>query len=278
MSDTMDVQVGMPPNPACSVMLDLPKGKIHLWLVFDDETVDESLLAHYRRRLLSDDERQQEQRFYFEKDRRQYLVTRALVRTVLSRYSKVSPEAWNFRRNAYGRPEIINEESCASALSFNLSHTDGLILLGVTRTQSLGVDAENLNRKNAPLDIADQFFSPWETEALYAISESIRTERFFHYWTLKESYVKARGQGLSIPLDQFGFVFPDEQSILAKCDPALETSLSDWRFWLLGFGMEHVVAVCASRAAGTSQEILVRKVIPLVSEARMECTVLRQSA
>lgn len=160
---------------------EVSENEIHLWLAFNNEINTESVLTDYRRLLLSEDERQQEQRFYFEKHRHQYLVTRALVRTILSRYASVAPERWNFKRNEHGRPEITNDDDSAKTLSFNLSHTDGLIMLGVTRTPDLGVDTENILRQNAFLSIAEHFFSRKKVAALHQSPEETRRERFFHY-------------------------------------------------------------------------------------------------
>src|SRR5688500_14747434 len=97
------------------------RDQIDLWLASYDDITDEALLTAYRS-LLSEAERAQEPRFYFARDRRRYLVTRTLVRTVLSSYvPSVGPEEWEFSTNAYGRPYAVNPE--AGHLTFNLSHT-----------------------------------------------------------------------------------------------------------------------------------------------------------
>ena len=109
---------------------------IDIWLTYYDEIVDDRQLAKLRL-LLSDDEVAQESRFYFTDDRKRYLVTRAMVRMVLSRYALIAPEHWVFSKNAYGRPVIadalVEAEVQAQGLCFNLSHTRGLIALAVTR-------------------------------------------------------------------------------------------------------------------------------------------------
>src|SRR5439155_9657872 len=124
---------------ACSIdrmemnpTLALTPAEIHLWLAYHDEINDEPLLSAYRE-LLDDAEKQQEPRFYFARDRRRYLVTRALVRTVLSRYVSIHPTEWIFSTNAYGRPGIVNVLARDAGLSLNISHTDSLICVGVTR-------------------------------------------------------------------------------------------------------------------------------------------------
>src|SRR5262245_3576311 len=143
----------------------LTPAEIHLWLAFYDEISEERLHSAYRE-LLDPAEKEQEPRFYFARDRRRYLITRALARTVLSRYAPIHPKEWVFSANAYGRPEIVNAQARDAGLSFNISHTHSLIALGVTKGRALGVDVENFIAREAPIYIADHFFAPPEVEAL----------------------------------------------------------------------------------------------------------------
>src|ERR1700760_2923006 len=142
-----------------SRLIPLTTSEIHLWLAFYDEINDERLHAAYRK-MLAAAEREQEPRFYFARDRRRYLVTRALVRTVLSRYVPMPPSEWTFSTNAYGRPAIANPQ--AGDLTFNISHTHSLIVIGVTRGRALGVDVENVRAREVSIDIADHYFAPEE--------------------------------------------------------------------------------------------------------------------
>jgi len=175
----------------------LTRDEIHLWLAFYDEITDVHLHSAYRE-LLNAEEKNQEQRFYFERDQRRYLITRALVRTVLSRYEPVHPREWIFSSNAYGRPEVANAPAKDSGLSFNISHTHSLIVMGVTRSRALGVDVENFRAREVSMDIADRYFAPQEVTALNAVPPHQQQYRFFEYWTFKEAYIKARGMGLSL--------------------------------------------------------------------------------
>ncbi len=257
-------------------MLNLRPDEIHLWLVAPDEVQRPGLLARYGE-LLTEEERRRQLRFRFAKDQDRYLITRALVRTVLSRYAAVEPQQWCFAENAYGRPEIANEAPGCAAISFNLSHTDGLIVLGVAQQRALGVDAENAHAKKASASLADRFFSQQESAALRAIPHELRTERFYEYWTLKESYIKARGKGLSIPLDHFSFDLPKTSSIVVSFVPELDDRPDRWRFWLLKPSAECVVAVCAERFGAVPQRLITRRVVPLEGEESFECQVLRES-
>lgn len=246
-------------------MLELHPGHIHLWFVFFDEIQDEHLLNQYRR-LLTEEEQRQETRFYRARDRLRYLVTRALVRTALSRYATVAPEYWSFSKNAYGRPEIANHDETAKRLSFNISHTQSLIVLGISDGCALGVDTENISIRQAPLEIAGRFFSQNENAALCALPIDRQHHRFFQYWTLKESYIKARGMGLSIPLDQFGFDFLPDNRIAISILPALNDLASRWRFWQFQPSADYLVAVCAERSADIEQQLIMKKIVPLQSE------------
>jgi len=243
-------------------MVPLSKNEIHLSLCDYDEVKDEKI-HNVCRALLSDQEKQQETRFYFEKDRRRYLLTRALVRTVLSHYEPVPPKDWIFSVNAYGRPEVANTAVGNVRPSFNISHTDSLIVLGVTKSRALGLDVENVRARKVSLDIADQFFSPTEIAALAVVPPSRQQDRFFEYWTFKESYIKARGMGLSIPLDKFSFRYPDDGAVQIAIHPELRDDAERWQFWQFRPTPEYLVAVCAERVEIGSPAIVVRKTVPM---------------
>jgi 4'-phosphopantetheinyl transferase len=252
--------------------------EIRLWCAFYGEIDDERLLAEYRQ-LLSDSERAQERRFYFADDRRRYLVTRALVRTVLSRHvaTDITPGQWTFVTNDFGRPEIGNQHPQAGKISFNISHTKQVILLGITCGRDLGVDVENLRDRVSLLDIAERYFAPAEVETLCALPAGQQQQRFFEYWTLKESYIKARGMGLAIALDQFSFRFPQDRHIELSIDPRQLDTAVRWRFWQLWLRDQYLAAVCAQRTQRESPRLAVSEIIPLVSEKALSFRPFRAS-
>jgi 4'-phosphopantetheinyl transferase len=256
--------------------LALAPDQIHLWLALYDEIADATLLAAFRE-LLSAAEREQEPRFYFADDRRRYLVTRALVRTVLSRYLPVSPRKWVFATNAYGRPEIANAVADRAQLSFNISHTRSLIVLGVTSRGALGVDVENFAARKVSLEIADRFFSPQEVAALARVPQQRQQYRFFEYWTFKEAYIKARGMGLSLPLDKFGFRFPTHTAVNIEIHPQLQDDPARWRFWQFQLRSQYLVAVCAERVCEQLPSVTIRQIVPLVAERPLAAQFLRAS-
>lgn len=255
--------------------LALAPGDIHLWLAYYDEIADRQLHARYRR-LLDAEERRQEPRFYFARDRCRYLVTRALVRTVLSRYLPVAAEDWSFSTNAYGRPHIANESAAHSGLSFNISHTHSLIVLAVSGAGSVGVDVENCVARRAPVDIADHYFAPDEVSALRAIPERLQQYRFYEYWTFKEAYIKARGMGLSLPLDKFSFHFPGDSEVQLAIQPELADDAARWRLSQFRPRPEYLVALCTERMAAPPA-VTVREIVPMVSERALAPDFLRTS-
>lgn len=243
-------------------MEQIDSGQIHLWLCFYESIRDPALLNEYVG-LLSTAELRQQRRFYFERDRHRYLVTRAMVRTVLSKYAPIAPREWQFATNPYGRPEVANENAEAQGIAFNLSHTSGLIVLGVTRDRAIGVDVENVREQRAAVEIADRFFAPSEVAALRALPAQKQAQRFFEYWTLKESYIKARGMGLSVPLDQFAFHVEDRAEIRLTVDPSLEDSAERWAFWQFEPAAQCQAAVCAARSDGDTCSLWLFRTVPL---------------
>ncbi len=253
---------------------------IDVWLTFYDEIVDDRHLASLRL-LLNAEEIAQERRFYFADDRKRYLVTRAMLRTLLSRYAPIPPEQWLFSKNAYGRPAIsdaiLNTEIRARDLTFNISHTRGLIVLGVTRGRDLGVDVENVATRSISLDVADRFFSATEAAELSRIPPDRQQDRFFEYWTFKESYIKARGMGLSLPLDRFSFEFPHHDAVRLSIDAELNDVAERWSFWQSRPSPDHLMAICAERSLGDPPLITMRKFMPPTSDVSVVAHFLRSS-
>jgi 4'-phosphopantetheinyl transferase len=248
------------------LLLPLASAELHLWLTYCDGISDGPLLATYRA-LLNAAEKEQESRFYFARDRHRYLLTRALVRTVLSRYVAVAPEDWVFSTNAYGRPHIVNVGAAADCgLSFNISHTEGLIVLGVAKGRSLGVDVENFAARNLSMEVANRYFAPQEVAALGSVLRHRRQYRLFESWTFKESYIKARGMGLSLPLDKFSFHYANDHAVDLTVHPELGDDSARWQFWQFQPTSEHLLAVCAEKIDGQSSRLTVRETIPMINE------------
>ena len=255
--------------------LKLNPAEIHLWFTFPAEIQDKELLQEYEK-LLTPPERAQWQRFRFARLRHQYLITRALVRTTLSRYIDIEPRNWQFSKNEYGRPEIMTGENI-EPLRFNLSHTTDLIICGVILKSDIGVDVENMKRNGTTVEIANRFFSPQEVKDLSSIPEKQQLARFFDYWTLKESYIKARGMGLSLPLEQFTFhISNHEEPLRISFSNQLHDEPTHWQFWLLQPTQHHKAAVSIRQETSMRHQLVMKEVIPLVKEQAFFCTILKQ--
>ncbi len=246
----------------------LGRQRVDLWLA-DTVAISDPVLLQAYERLMSGQERQRHQRFVFAKDRHTHLVTRALVRTVLSRYAAAEPSQWQFAVNAYGRPEIA-EPAAHRSLKFNLSHTTGLVACVVARDREIGVDIEHVDKQRATLTIAKSVFAPDELADLQQVAESRRLERFYAYWTLKEAYIKARGMGLAIPLDEFHFELDDGALPRLVIQPSLGDDASDWQLAQSQPSAKHRLALAIRRGSDADLAIQTRSVVPLRDETQLD--------
>lgn len=233
---------------------------VEVWLARPDDIADAGLLASYER-VLSDDERERIGRLRFACDRHTALVTRALVRDVLSRYGDRPPERWKFVRGTHGKPDVDPALGCP--LRFNVSHTFGRVACAVTLDRDIGVDVEASDRPGETVELADRFFSPDEVHALRSLPPHEQRARFFVYWALKESYIKARGLGLALPLDQFAFRLDDSGPIAIRFGPRIVDDPSSWTFHHAWASEQHSLAVSVRAPLG-SVEISVHETVPSV--------------
>ena len=179
--------------------LELEAAEIHVWRAYLDRT--ETLLQQFEA-TLSTDEKARADRFVFRRDRNHFVGTRGILRELLGRYLSRSPEDLQFDYGVLGKPSL-RREIFKQSIQFNVSHSHGLALLAFTVGRNLGVDVEFVRSGFASEEIADRYFSPSEVAELRVLSPSLREEGFFLCWTRKEAYIKARGEGLQIPLDSF---------------------------------------------------------------------------
>jgi 4'-phosphopantetheinyl transferase len=172
---------------------------VHVWRAqIDRPAADISIF----RRILAPDELNRADKYHFRKDRDRFIVARAVLRFLLGHYLRREPEQLRFRFNAYGKPALAAEAE-SETLRFNLSHSGELALYAFTRNREVGLDVEYVRRDFDTKQLAGEFFSPHEVAALCALPASLQAEGFFRCWTRKEAYIKARGEGLSLPLHQF---------------------------------------------------------------------------
>lgn len=164
--------------------------------------------------------------------RAEFLAGRLVIRHALARLCGTTPAAVDLHESERGALSIPD-----SPWHFNLSHSDGLVVLAVA-LRPVGVDVEYLARVGRTVELANRYFSSLEVAALQALPEASRRDRFFALWTLKEAYIKARGLGLAVPLASFSFDFEPA--------PALTPAPDDphrYRLFLADLGTEHRLAV-----------------------------------
>lgn len=237
----------------------LPLRSVHVDLVLTDSAGALAKRAEYLP-LMSPEERERMSRLVFERDRQRFLLTRALVRTMLSRYAPVKPADWQFIANVHGRPEILDRPAGVPDLRFNISHTEGLIACAVTIGREVGVDVEHVNRRLTQ-DVAARFFAPAEVAHLQSLPEDEQARVFFDYWTLKEAYIKARGFGLSLPLADFAFHLAPGAGPAISFEPSLPDDPATWQFLQDWPTPTHRLGL-AVRRAGDDLPVRMRHVVP----------------
>jgi 4'-phosphopantetheinyl transferase len=194
--------------------LALSSGDVHIWRAQLDQN---GACVQRLQQVLSAEEQARARRFRFERDRKHFIVAHGLLRLILSRYLDPGPGQLRFRYTPHGKPGLVTLPHYET-LSFNASGSGGLALYAVTLDRKVGIDLEQI-RSDCPCEqIAEQFFSPRENVMLQDLqTEEARRIAFFDCWTRKEAYIKARGEGLSLPLDQFDVsLVPGEPATLLE--------------------------------------------------------------
>lgn len=252
----------------------LPDDEIHIWLTKPQNIQERLLLDHYWS-LMTAEEQAKQQRYKFAVDQHDALITRGFVRTLLSRYCDRPATEWRFEKGEKDKPEIIDPPL---PLRFNISHTHGLIACAVCKTHDVGVDVEDTTRNSDVLAIADRYFSELEVAELFSLPEAQQRSRFFDYWTLKESYIKACGQGLAIPLGDFSFHIQDpSQPSNSHGDIRLSFAArrndtpEDWQSWLFYPNQQHRMALSIRNGtANTNYKLRIFETVPKLWEKEIQ--------
>ena len=192
--------------------LDLRPHQVDIWRVFLDLP---PVTVKSFESTLSEGESQRAARFHFPADRDRYIIAHGCLRDILSRYLQNKPSQLNFSKNSYGKPVLENH-----TLDFNLSHSKAFALIIVAQGCKVGIDVECIRSNMEHEKIANRFFSSSEVTELMALPVEQKITGFFNCWTRKEAYIKARGLGLSLPLDSFDVTLsPNEPVHLRSAHP-----------------------------------------------------------
>jgi len=229
----------------------------HAWFVQPEKAAEPASIDHYRH-LLSIQETAQYKRFHFPDDAHRYLISHALVRIVLSRYTDIAPSDWTFSKGEHGKPEVSNPN--VAALRFNLTHTAGLVGCVVTLDNDCGIDAEHISTRHNPMGVAERMFSASECLEMQQLKDATQLEYFFTRWTLREAYVKARGIGISFPTRKLNFRVNDEACVEVMFETDLQENECNWRFHLLRPTPEHIAAIAVHTGNQPEKKLLVRTI------------------
>ena len=218
--------------------------EIQVWQArLDDPAFDVNAL----RQTLTPDETERAARFRFDQHRRHFIVGRGILRVLLAQYLAVDPADIRFGYTDKGRPFLVHP--AAEGFDWNLSHSADLALFGFCMEARIGIDVEIIRPVDNIDAVARRFFSPSEFEMLRQLPESARLEGFFNCWTRKEAYIKAEGQGISMPLDSFTV------SLVPGEAPRLIEPVSQWHLHDLRPAENAIAAIAVS---APNRTILVR--------------------
>jgi 4'-phosphopantetheinyl transferase len=211
---------------------------IHVWHASLEQPPE---IVRSLRSLLSADEIAKADRFRFDKDQRHFTVARGTLRKLLGRYLNISPQEIRFDYSDYGKPSLRDPDG--SSLKFNLAHSGGIALYAFTMIGEVGVDVEFIRPEFTGDDIARRFFSPAEVSSLGALPDEVRSRAFFNCWSRKEAFIKAKGLGLSLGLDQFDVTLEHDVPVAVLATRWDESEAARWSLKAIDVGADYAGAL-----------------------------------
>ena len=236
-------------------------GVVYLWLV-PFAVADEELPTPVEHAWLSFDERERSKRFVRQADRQRFVLTRVLVRGLVGRCLNRPRQDLQFGTTQRGRPMCVD----AGDLDFNVTHTRELIVVAIGIGARLGVDIENQVRP-APMNIASGLFAERENAALLALPPLQRSRQFYTLWTLKESFAKAQGDGLALPLRELVFELQGRHGMAFSCRQDMLQTDRVAAFWQFELPDGHVGALCRIAAPDSAPVALRAMSVPTLQSA-----------
>jgi len=233
-------------------------GQIIVRTVRTDKPTDIAVAGHLHQ-LLPPDELQEAQRFHKSADRNRFIISRSLLRLMLSHHFSVSPVDWVIGRGDNGRPFIVAPEMLPP-IEFSISHTEGLVACLITISAEAAVDVEKVVYTQDLALTAKHVLSAAEQDELAALSGPDWTKGFFDHWTLKEAYAKARGLGLVLQFKDVGFELKSNNTILVHFAGRVDDNPSAWTFWNHHLRPQHSISVAAKRCCSKNNEVILGSV------------------
>jgi 4'-phosphopantetheinyl transferase len=189
--DTLLWHPAITEKPICS-------NQAHVWSV----SLDLSLIQNENLAgILSTDELARAGRFRFERDQKRFIVARGMLRKILGSYLEKDPHELRFDYTSHGKP-VLATKAGYDTLRFNLSHSGEFALFAITNGLNIGIDIERVRYDLDVMQIAKNYFSQGEISWLESVHKNEWPGAFFQYWTRKEAFIKATGEGISFPMDQ----------------------------------------------------------------------------
>jgi len=145
---------------------------------------------------LDEEEQHRTARLVREEDRQRYVLAHGGLRIVLSRYLGIGPDVLALYRSEAGKPSLTRESRGQPAITFNMSHAQGRVLIAVSKGQEVGVDLERIRSDVEVAKLSERYFTPSEHATIMQLTQEQRAARFFRYWVAKEAVLKAQGVGL----------------------------------------------------------------------------------
>jgi 4'-phosphopantetheinyl transferase len=217
----------------------LDKRDVHVWLV---DLHRASSFADRLSPVLASAEQRRAQKFKFEKDRVKYIMAHGALRHILGGYLELYPSELEFCEGAHGKPDLVLTAD-RKRLRFNLSHSHEAALIAVTLGRQIGVDIEYIKREFQWEEIAERFFAPGEITTLRAVPAEDQERAFFACWTRKEAYIKAKGGGLSIPLQDFEVSLVPHQPATLRSHKSDPEEVKRWTLSEIDVGPGYAAAV-----------------------------------
>ena len=222
---------------------------IHVWGFSLDGSL--SFVEHCRS-WLSEDERGRATRFIRQRDHVRFVLAHGGLRAVLSRYLGIGPEVLKMYRSEAGKPSLTRELGWQPAITFNMSHSHGRMLIAVSKGQEVGVDLERIRSDVEVAKLSERYFAPSEHATIMQSTQAQRAARFFRYWVAKEAVLKAQGVGLGA-LSQCEVLLASD-GISAEVRVPVGSRLQDnWRVRLLSCDEGWEAAVAAQRMDWVAQ-------------------------
>lgn len=205
-----------------SIKLKLLDNEVHLWLV--NLNISSQEIARLTN-TLSPDEIARADRFKFKEHRYRFIAARGHLRQIISNYLQKFSQEIIFEYSDRGKPKLLN-----SNLQFNVSHSQDIALYSFTNNNLIGIDVEYL-RSNVECDkIAKRFFNKSEYQIINNLISEKQAQTFFYFWTMKEAYLKATGEGLGGGLKTVEIEFNDSWEAAIKAIANSATEPNNWFF------------------------------------------------